>query len=52
MTRIEVLAALALFVGITLLLSLIRWFGRRPMVARLRPYTPGGLGIEARQGLL
>lgn len=52
MTRLEVLVALALFVGVTLLLSLVRWFGRRPMVDRLRPYTPGGLGIDARRGLL
>lgn len=52
MTRLEVLAALALFAGATLVLSRVRWFSRRPLVNRLRPYTPGGLGVEGRQDLL
>ncbi len=41
-TQLLALAALALFVGSTLLLSHIRWFRRRPLVDRLAPYVPGG----------
>jgi tight adherence protein C len=52
MTRLEVLAALMLLVGSTLLFSLRRWFGRRSLVERLRPYTPGGLTIATSHGLL
>ncbi len=52
MTQLEVLAGLILFVGLTLLFSLARWFGRRPVVDRLRPYTPGGFGVTQKQGLL
>jgi tight adherence protein C len=36
------LVALALFAGVTLLLSELRWFRRRPLVDRLAPYVPGG----------
>ena len=41
-TQLLAVAALALFVGSTLLLSRIRWFRRRPLVDRLGPYLPGG----------
>ena len=41
-TQLVAVAALALFVGSTLLLSQIRWFRRRPLVDRLAPYVPGG----------
>ena len=34
-------AALALWVGATLLLGELRWFRRRALVERLQPYTPG-----------
>jgi tight adherence protein C len=41
-----------LMVGATLLLSEIRWFARRPMVERLRPYVPVTLGGRPRAGIL
>ena len=43
MTRITVLAGLVFWVGATLVLSQNRWFARRALVDRLRPYEPGGL---------
>ncbi len=43
MTRVTVLAGLAFWVGATLVLSRGRWFARRPLADRLRPYEPGGL---------
>lgn len=46
------LSGLALWAGATLLLSQLRWFSRPPLVARLRPYTAGGLGGPQRSGLL
>ncbi len=52
MTQLEVLAGLLLFIGLTLLFSLARWFGRQPVVDRLRPYTPGGFSVAQKQGLL
>ena len=52
MTRLEVLAGLALFIGLTLVFSLTKLFGRRRTTDRLRPYTPGGFGIRPHQGLL
>ena len=46
------LSGLAMWVGLTLLLSHLRWFSRPPLVARLRPYTPGGLATPHRSGVL
>lgn len=46
------LSGLAMWVGMTLLLSQLRWFSRPPLVARLRPYTPGGLAAPQRTGTL
>lgn len=46
------LSGLAMWVGMTLLLSQLRWFSRPPLVARLRPYTPGGLAAPQRTGML
>jgi tight adherence protein C len=43
MIGILVLAALVLWTGTTLVLSERRWFARRPLTERLRPYEPGGL---------
>lgn len=43
MIRVSILSGLALWVGATLVLSQHRWFARRSMVDRLRPYEPGGL---------
>jgi pilus assembly protein TadC len=42
---------LVLWGGVTLVLSELRWFARRPMVERLRPYAPGGMGQPARAGV-
>lgn len=52
MTRLLVLSGLVLWVGATLLLSTTRWFARRPLTERLRPYTPGGLAPGGGGGLL
>jgi tight adherence protein C len=51
-TRLLVLSGLVLWVGTTLLLSTTRWFARRPLSERLRPYTPGGLAPGKGGGLL
>ncbi len=47
MTRVSVLAFLATWVGATLVLSQRRWFARRDLADRLRPYEPGGLATSA-----
>jgi tight adherence protein C len=41
-----------LWVGLTLLLSEVRWFSRRSLAVRLGPYVPGGMGARGRAGLL
>lgn len=46
-----VVAAL-LWIGSTLLLSELRWFARRPLDERLRPYVPGGWQRGGRSGVL
>lgn len=52
MTRSLGLLSLTLWVGTTLVLSELRWFSRRPMTDRLRPYGPGGMGRSGRSGIL
>jgi tight adherence protein C len=52
MSRLVVLAALASWVGCTLLLAEIRWFSPRALVDRLWPYVPGGWARGARSGTL
>jgi tight adherence protein C len=52
MTLMVLLAAVSLWVGLTLVLSELRWFARRPLVDRLGPYLPGGMGRRTRAGLL
>lgn len=52
MTRLEVFAGLMLFTGCTLVFSLARWFARIPVTDRLRPYTPRGLQVAPRTGLM
>lgn len=47
-----VVLGLVLWTGATLVLSEIRWFARRPLVERLRPYSPGGMGRPERAGVL
>ncbi|MGH9102013.1 MAG: type II secretion system F family protein [Acidimicrobiales bacterium] len=51
MSRVVALAALAAWVGATLLLSRLRFFARAPLHVRLRPYLPGTARPE-RQGVL
>jgi tight adherence protein C len=45
-------SGLLLWFGGTLLLAELRWFSRRPLVERLGPYVPGGMGRAGRAGLL
>jgi Flp pilus assembly protein TadB len=40
------------WIGLTLLLSELRWFRRPSLVDRIRPYAPGGLGHLRRDGVL
>lgn len=49
--RLAVLATLTMWAGTTLVLSTLRWFSRPPLVERLRPYVPGGLGPRESKGL-
>jgi len=50
--RVLVSSGGLLWAGLTLLLSTNRWFARRPLTERLRPYSPGGLAGGQRTGLL
>jgi Flp pilus assembly protein TadB len=50
--RLLVAAGVAAWVGLTLLLAELRWFRRPSLVDRIRPYSPGGLGPRARDGIL
>lgn len=50
--RWTLLLALAGWAGATLLLSQLRWFSRRPLDERLRPYVPGGWETSGRAGIL
>jgi tight adherence protein C len=52
MTPLAVVSGLVLWAGLTLLLSELRWFSRRPLTERLGPYVPGGMGLPRRSGLL
>ncbi len=45
-------STLATWVGLTLLLSELRWFARRPLAERLGPYLPGGMARPGRVGIL
>lgn len=47
MTRVAVLAAVSTWVGTTLVLSQLRWFGRVPAAERLRAYVPGGMSAPS-----
>ncbi|MDQ2827170.1 MAG: type II secretion system F family protein [Actinomycetota bacterium] len=48
--RLAVLSGLALWAGMTLVLSQLRWFSRPPLVERLRPYSPAGMARPGRRG--
>jgi tight adherence protein C len=51
-TLLVIASGLLLWAGLTLLLSEVRWFSRRPLSERLGPYVPGGMGTRGRVGLL
>jgi tight adherence protein C len=50
--RLAVLCGLAVWAGMTLVLSQFRWFSRPPLVERLRPYSPAGMGGADRRGAI
>lgn len=52
MTRVLVVVGLGLWAGAALLLSELRWFARRPLAERLRPYTLTGAVDPPRRGAL
>lgn len=52
MTAPLLAAGLVGWMGMTLLLSQLRWFSRRPLTERLAPYVPGGMGRRPRTGVL
>ncbi len=49
--RLAVVGGLVLWAGATLVLAEVRWFARRPLADRLRPYSPTAAGTPARSGL-
>lgn len=50
MSRWLLVAAIASWAGMAILLGELRWFHRPSLVDRVRPYTPGGLGHHRRDG--
>lgn len=52
MPRLLAGAAVLLWLGGTLVLAELRWFSRRPLVDRLRPYEPGGFSAASTRGVL
>lgn len=52
MSRIVVVWAVVLWVGLTILLSEVRWFNRVRLVDRVRPYVRGGAIGYRRGGIL
>lgn len=52
MTRWLAACAALLWIGSALVLAQLRWFSRRPLTARLRPYAPGGMTDPSDGGLL
>ncbi len=50
--RQAALAGLAMWAGATLVLSRVRWFARRPLAERLRPYTPTAAPPSGHAGIL
>lgn len=48
--RLLAACAALLWIGGALVLSQLRWFSRRPLTARLRPYEPGGMARDLDRG--
>ncbi len=47
--RMATASSILLGLGTALLLSELRWFGRAPLLERLRPYSPGGMARTGRR---
>lgn len=52
MRSVVVLGSLGVWVGMTLVLSRVRWFARASLTERLRPYAVGSSPLERRAGVL
>jgi tight adherence protein C len=52
MSRLVVVSGLALWVGMVLLLSRVRWFARVALAERLQPYAPISVPATGRAGVL
>jgi hypothetical protein len=52
MMLLVLLGGLALWAGLALVLSDVRWFSRQPLTERIRPYAPAGAGGSVRAGLV
>ena len=50
MSRWLAACTVLLWIGGALVLSQLRWFSRRPLTVRLRPYAPGGMGGHLQGG--
>lgn len=50
MTRWLAACAALLWVGSAMILAQLRWFSRRPLTTRLRPYAPGGMTNDPSDG--
>lgn len=50
LSRALVGSSLLLWAGCTLLLSQLRWYSRKPLTVRLRPYEPGGMSLHPGTG--
>jgi Flp pilus assembly protein TadB len=50
--RLGIAVGALLFAGLLLVLSELRWFARRPLTERIRPYLPSKTRIAARTGVL
>lgn len=48
--RLLALSTVAMWGGLTLVLSRVRWFHRGRLTDRLRPYTPGGMAGAGNEG--
>ena len=52
MNRLTGLLAIAFFAGLILVLSEVKWFSRRSLIERIRPYAPLAAGDTSRPGIL
>jgi tight adherence protein C len=50
--RVAIFGGVLAWAGAVLLLAEVRWFARRPLADRLRPYTPNAAPPSGRAGLL